>query len=242
LNKDVFNVKWNDPSQNIDTNFYFRNIHSLALIQDLFWHANFSLGFFKIASNIDTFDIFNDSIFPLYDSYALVVNNGKIDKILDYGQVSEGNPVWPGKVHFTSSLLVEDRYGSIAEFFIRDGEGGPNPRIPEVSSYDGGYVNVGLGKIYKKRSEFFLKTSNTEYKEKFYKERYIFVLQSNVNGDYQDFWNGGLYSTEDDYLRIYFGLDSKYEAEYVFSRTFRLSEIEKIKKVEIFPAGQTLGL
>lgn len=242
LNKTVYNVKWNDPSQNIDTNFYFRNLHSLALIQDLFWHAKFSLGFFKIASNIDTIDIFNDSIFPKYDSYSFVLNNGRIDMNLDYGEVRDGLPVWPGTVYFTSSLLRKDRYARIDEFSILEGEGAPNPRIPEVSNYNGGYVNIGLGDIYKKRTEFYLKTTDTEHKEKFYKEKYIFVLQSNIRGDYEDFWNGGLYTSDDDYLRILFGLDSDYEAEYVFSRSFRMSDLEKITNVEVYPAETTLGL
>jgi hypothetical protein len=103
-------------------------------------------------------------------------------------------------------------------------------------------VNIGLGDIYKKRTEFFLKSADTEHKEKFYKEKYIFVLQSNISGDYEDFWNGGLYTSDDDYLRILFGLDSDYEAEYVFSRTFRMSDLEKITNVEVYPAETTLGL
>ena len=238
-NKSVFNLKWIDPSnefeQNRESDYYFRNIQSLALIQDLFWHAKFSLGFFHIASNLDTFDIYNVKMFPR--------------KHL----INPDHPVFviPKSVGYSSSL--KNAY----EFLEYKAS------IPAMSE------NFGIGKIYSLRSNFYKRNlADLEWEKKealnyaevpqqivsriqrynqnivyFYKEKYIFVLQDdNSSGRFEDLWARGSYIDKRDYLKVYLGLDLNYTGQFVFNRSFTLNEIEKITNVEVFPAGQTLGL
>lgn len=241
-NRGVFNLKWVDPTieneQDSEIEFNFRNIQSLALIQDLFWHAKFSLGFFKIASNIDTFDIFNVSVFPK-------------------------------RPEFTSNL-TENQY-LVGDEFLSRRASLPLIKGNFVDLVGYSMPNFGIGKIYDLRSEFHQKqilsldrlkkdlssslnrTDSLWYAEQinnvnttlknFYKDKYIFVLQNdNSTGDFEDFWERGYYIDEGDYLKVYLALDSNYKGQFEFSRAFSLSEIEKITKVEVYPAGQTLGL
>jgi hypothetical protein len=256
INKAVFKLKWVDPTvtevSSGNKDFYFRNIQSLALMQDLFWHAQFSIGFFKIASNVDSFDVYDLNLFP-----------GR-------GVYKEQYPVWPGRVNFSSTLVKP--YSRTEEFFSLDDDERKDPGIPVFKDdYSGIDLNFNLGTIYGKRSEFFKET--TEYLNQqqkalanssshsdsawhlnqiqsvqpslrnFYKGKYIYVLQDdNSRGRYEDLWERGYYIEPDDELKIQFGIDSNYQGLFVFSRAFSLAEIEKISNVEVFPAGRTLGL
>lgn len=257
LNKAVFKLKWVDPTgtgvSNGNGDFYFRNIQSLALLQDLFWHAKFSLGFFNIASNVDTFDVYNLKLFPFRGVY------------------NENYPVLPGSVKFLSTLIKP--YSGTEEFFsFVESDHNKDPRIPMFDDdYTGFNINLSIGTIYGQRSEFFKKTSEYLNRQQqalssslshndsvwhlneiqsvqpklrnFYKDKYIYVLQNdNSNGRYEDLWERGYYIDPDDELKVQFGIDSNYLGLFVFSRSFTLAELEKIESVEVFPAGRTLGL
>ena len=234
LNKKVYKIEWKDPSQNVDTSYYFRNFHSLAIIQDLFWHAKFSLGFFRIASNVDTIDIYNVNMFPNKPKFSSNLSESQfVDEFLS--------------LSFSPPLIRRDL-------------------VDDNGRRTVSYVNYGIGKIYEVRSEFFrnqtlrleqlnkdmvtsqesLKpyfVSNIQKTQKslsyFYRDKYIFVGHvGNGSEGFETLRNGVNY----DAIKINIKIDSQYLGQFVFTRAFNLIELEKIKSVEVFPAGRTLGL
>ena len=241
-NKRVFNLKWVDPlienEQVRESDFYFRNIQSLALIQDLFWHAKFSLGFFEIASNIDTVDIFNVSVFPKRSEFT---------SNLTENQYLEGDEF------LSRRACLPQIKGNFVDLI---GYSMPNFGIGKIYDLRSEFhqkQTLSLDRLKKNVSSSQDRTDSLWYAEQinnvntalknFYKQKYIFVLQNdNSTGDFEDFWERGYYIDEDDYLKVYLMLDSNYKGQFEFSRAFSLSEIEKITNVEVFPAGKTLGL
>jgi hypothetical protein len=254
LNKEVYTFIWGDPTpvggRETLREFKFRNVQSLALIQDLFWHSKFSLGFFRIYSNLDTFDIYNLELFP-YKSNR---------------RASDENPVWPGKLGFYSTLS-ENRNDVDDEFFGVSYNGSAMPVLRNDQWYE---VNYNLATIYKNRADFVLKEKSylldlekslltardsrdslsvmdqigrvRQSLKNFHLDKYIFVNGGDYNGRLESLWAGGFYTGENTKLQIYFGLDNAYEGHFIFSRSFTLSQIESITKVEVQPAGETLGL
>jgi hypothetical protein len=237
-NKQVYNVKWVDPSaeQKLEKELFFRNLPSLALIQDLFWHAKFSLGFFEIASNVDTVNIFDTDVFPQQPEFTSnIPKGGYVEEFLE---IRACLPIIQGDfVDLSGYTMPNFGIGKIyklrSDFFKE-----------ELSSLK----QFTLDTVYRDYRDSLYRLDqiqriNTNLKN-FYKEKYIFVLQDdNSRGVFEDLWQRGKYiDQERDYLKVYLGLDLKYIGQYQFRRSFALNDLEKITSVEVFPSGRTMGL
>ena len=236
LNKKVYKIDWKDPSQNVDTSYYFRNFHTLAIIQDLFWHAKFSLGFFRIASNIDTVDIYNVNMFPNKPKFSTnLINESRIqDEFLSVG--------------YSPPLIrrdIVDQNGYRMVSYYNYGIG----KIYEVRSeyFRNQILRLEQLNIDMKSSQESLKAyfeSNVRKTQEslsyFYKGKYMLVSNPfNGTVGLESFRNGAVVHAP---LEINIKIDSQYVGKFVFSREFHMSELEKITNVEVYPAETTLGL
>ena len=231
LNKKVFNVKWQDPSRNIDTNLYFRKIQSLALIQDLFWHSKFSLGFFEIASNLDTFDIYNEQLFPRKHVYRSEYDEAIRPKIVFHTLENEFLVRGASIPSMSENFGIGKIYSLRANFYYRN--------LADLEWEKKEALNYSeLPPQIKSRIERYSKNIVN-----FYKDKYIFVMQDdNSRGVFEDLWKSGVYMDERHYLNVYFRIDLNYSGHFLFSRAFTLNEIERMTKIEVISAGTTLGL
>jgi hypothetical protein len=201
LNKKVYKIEWNEPSQNVDTSFYFRNFHSLAIIQDLFWHAKFSLGFFRIASNVDTIDIYNVNMFP---------NKPKFSNNLSESQFVDEFLSWDFSPPLIRRDLVDDKgYRTVS--YVNYGIG----KIYEVRSeffrnqtLRLEQLNMDMVTSQESLKPYFV--GNIQKTQKllsyFYKDKFIFVGHSgNGTAGFETFRNGA----NVDALKIHIRIDSQ---------------------------------
>ena len=234
LNKKVYKIDWKDPSQNVDTSYYFRNFHTLAIIQDLFWHAKFSLGFFRIASNIDTVDIYNVNMFPNKPKFSTNLSESQFQD--EFLSISFSPPL------IRRDIVDDNGYRMVSYYNYGIG------KIYEVRSeyFRNQTLSLEQLNIDLKTSQESLKPyfeSNVRKTQEslsyFYKGKYMYVGNpANGTEGLESFRNWAKF----DALKIHIKIDSQYVGKFVFSREFHMSELEKISNIQVYPAETTLGL